>query len=267
MKKTSIIILIGIFSILSLSGCNSQDTSYPDTTSPSSVSQQSQSHAESLPSQDATLPKIAIYNSTSYLLTDNDGAMITQDMLSEKIGESSDFIDFSGTVDESVLTKELANSISENAVFFKMLEYDDNFRIVAEDSGTYYILESTAMASSDVMGYIDLVSGGAVYDIAKTTEFAQITKEDTSALIDIFSNTAEAELTNEDYENIAQVQSDGNAYLLSVNFHDGTFTDMVVIPELNLVSIGQIYYTSETLGDDIGFVFDDLPQNTETPMN
>ncbi len=205
---------------------------------------------------DATLPKLVIYNGVSYQLTNNDSAIITEEMLGEKIGETSGYIDFTTNFDEKLLSQELANSISDDAVFYKMKDYSEDFRIVVEAGGVYYICENTSIGSLQIAEYADKVLDGEIFNGSGITRYEQITKDDAQKLLDIFAQTIMAELEPENYEAIGQIHKAGKAYMLNINLEDGTFVSFYTLPELNLVSIGQTYYTSETLNDDIAFVFE-----------
>ncbi len=282
MKRIAAIAVAGVLTVSMLVGCTQNGTSSTPSLSTPDVSVSTPPGTAvtpdvtpstpdvappTSPSQDAPLPKIAIFGSANYLLTDNDSTKVTADMLGEKLGESAGFIDFTGNLDESLFTTDFANSISEDAVFYAMNGHDSSFRIVIEADGAYYILESTETTIADFAQYAEGVTGATILDLMGITEYKQLTADEASNLVDVFATTTPAQLENSDYENIAKAQSEGKAYNLRLNFADGTFTELVVVPELNVVSIGQTYHTSETLGADIDFAFGDLPQTQNLPMN
>lgn len=215
----------------------------------------------------AIYPEMVIYNGTSYLMTSNDSKLITQKMVGEKIGSTSAFIDFKGKVDESLLTKEFANSISEKATFYKMNGYNYKVRILAEVNGIYYICENIKISTDSILEYKEIIKKATINNNSTTKEYKKLGKFDTLKLIDVFTKTIKAEISNKEYETIAQVQADGRSYYLNVFFEDGTSTKFIVIPELNLVTIGQEYYTFDSLENDIGFVFDGLPQENIEIVN
>ncbi len=217
--------------------------------------------------QDAFLPKIVVYNGTSYFMTDNDSSKITQEMLGDKIGESSVYLDFSQQIDEETLTLEFANSFASDAVFYNLKDYSDKLRIVAYADDTYYICESTTVEASEILHLKELVTGGTVSSGSGLIELSQVNKDDAAKLVDIFANTQKAVLDDNLYEDLSQAHVDGKTYMLNLNLQDGTFISFYLVPEKNLVNIGQTYYTSDTLNSDIESVFGELPQTPDGIVN
>ncbi len=217
--------------------------------------------SEAPPMSDATFPQFVIYNSTSYIMSDN--MHFLEEMIGEEIGATTGYIDFAGQFDEALLTQELANSISPDAVFYTMKNYSEDLRIAMSVLGTYYILDSTSIDAADIAAYSPYVTGGTVYSATGINELGTISKEDATKLLDIFSKTAPATLEDADYEQFGKLQSEGKAYTVNINLEDGTHVSFFTMPEVNLVSISQEYHTSESFNDDVGFVFADMPQEAE----
>ncbi len=273
MKKLLALMLIGIMTLTTFVGCATNEAqpqpeseAQSQSSAPQDEEQELEPSGSGTASQDAMLPMIAIYGGKNYLMTEN---ILTdvQGVLGKKLGDSSGFIDFSSNFDENLLSTDLANSFSEDAVFYSMEGYDEAFRIIIESGDTYYVCESTQAAASDIVNYFDRVYGGLISSHMGLSDYAELTAEETLKLLDIFSKATKAELTNDDYQNIATAQTEGKSYRLKVIFDDDTFTTIYVIPELNLVSIGQEYYTSQTLADDIADYFAELPQTPDEVVN
>ncbi len=284
MKKLLIAIIAGIFAI-QMVACAENGTPVEttvettvatttiETTETTEATQENVEAPQGGPSSDAPTPKIAIYGGGSYLNTSNSPDLVTAEMVGEKIGDTAGYIDFlSGNFDDSLFTTDLANSISPEAVFYKMNGYSEDFRILVEDNGVYYILEKNADVLTEnasaseflkIADYKESVSGAVINSISGVTEYKTLSSEEAVALIDVFAKTTSATLTNEDYEEIAASQSAGKAYQLSVEFSDGTATSFVVIPELNLVSIAQTYFTLDSLNEELAFAFEGLPQGND----
>lgn len=260
MKKILLMTLIGTLIVCFIAGC----TLNPDKKQANSPTKNS---AETSKADSEIYPELVIYNGGSYLVTSYDSKLITQEMIGEKIGLSSAFIDFKGKVDESLLNKELANSIDEKAVFYKMKIYNDKFRILAEVNGSYYICENIQISKDVILEYKGFIEKATINNNSMTKEYKKIEKDNVLKLIDVFEKTIKAELSDKEYENIAQAQGEGKSYLLKILFEDGTSTKFIIIPELNLVSIGQEYYTSDSLTKDIAFIFYGLPQEKEEIVN
>ncbi len=267
-KKIIFIAVVAMLSLTMLFGCMPNEQTEPEVlpSEPSETSQPETTPEQQPPaSQDAFLPKIAIYNGNNYLLTNDSD--IDETIIGEKLGDSSGFIDFNQNFDQALLTTDFANSFSETAEFYSVLGYDDGFRIAIFADGVYYILESINISADNIKDHADIISGATIKNISGTTELSTVSKDDVIKMLDAFSKTTKAELSNEEYENIAGVQSEGKAFQLCINFSDNTATTFVVMPSLNLVSIGQTYYTSQTLNEDIAEYFNSLESNPNDIMN
>lgn len=252
MKKILFLTLTSILTLSFITGCSSS----PDK-------KQAEPTSKTLTTDCPAYPELVIYKGLNYFMTADDSSLITKEMVGEKIGSSSDFLDFKETVDKALLSKELANSISQNAIFYKMNGYSDKFRILIEINGVYNICENSQINKNDMLEYKNLVEKATVNNNSLTKEFKEIKKEDAVKLVEIFSKTTKAALSDAEYEKIAQAEVDGKSYQVKLLFKDGSSTKIFVIPELNLVSIGQEYHTSNSLKEDIAFTFDGLPQEVD----
>ncbi len=283
MKRKLLITFMAIMLLATMTACAtgensstaSENTSSVETSQSSAIVETEEDTKEdsfktpSAPriSADASFPQYVIYESRAYHLTHNDISQILNETVGELIGENSGYIDFMGGPDESLMSQELANSISEQATYYNMHNYNDDFRIIVEFDGNYYVCESNIITPENILSYTSNLENATVLSLHETVEYKDVSSDELAQLVEIFSELQEAELTNTDYEAIAQAQVDGKAYWLKGFYNDTTHTSFLVIPELSLVSIGNQYYTSETLQQDIAFVFDGLPQEPENILH
>ncbi|MFS0838784.1 hypothetical protein [Paenibacillus sp. 1P03SA] len=177
-----------------------------------------------------------------------------------------------GNTNESGDTqKDYAATFAAGGTLYEVPGYPSHFRIAVQYQQHYYLAEVVAKVNDSAFTakeYLDMSNLKAqVQDIhilnhagndvlKKITEPASV-----ESLIDGLYNAQTAELAGKDYEGIAEAQSQGKSYQLKFNLKDGTGTFMYIIPELNIVSMGDSYYRlPDNFIGQAGAVFKNLKQ-------
>lgn len=148
--------------------------------------------------------------------------------------------------------KDYATTFAFGGKLYEIPSYPSHFRIAVQYEHQFYLAEivakvdDTAITAAEYLEISNLkvqvqdfhILNHMGNDVLKKVT----TRTSVNAVIDGLYDATNAHLTNKEYEAIADAQSKGKSYLLKFNLKDGTHMNMYMIPELNIVSMGDSYY-------------------------
>lgn len=172
--------------------------------------------------------------------------------------------------DNEAARADLATTFALGGTVYEIPGYDPAFRLAVTLDGQTYLAELAGRVDNEPLGaeYFFTVSGmeaavrkAHILPHMGEEPLRSLGRRDARGIVEILSGSAAATLTNEDYENIARTQLEGGSWQLELALADGTNVRLYVIPELNLVSIGDDYYTlPEEFAEQYGGIFEGLEQ-------
>lgn len=177
--------------------------------------------------------------------------------------------------EQELAERDYAATFALGGTVWELPGYNPGFRLAVELDGIWYI--------ADVVGRVDGEPLGAKYyiDTAKLDKqvsqilitplnygdiLGTIDGETASKLLAELKNASPANLTNEEYEAFARIQSQGGTYTLVVQLKDATSVEMLITPELGIISIGDDkYHLTDRFVADYGSLFEGL-EHIAPPM-
>ncbi len=177
---------------------------------------------------------------------------------------------------EDQYTENLYSNLDKGAKLYAIDGYDNTYRIIVEQGDKLSIYQSVANSDDsnlDLANYFTAadfsnnVEQIDIYDHMGINSLKSLDAATAKDLLDKIALSQPAQLQDADYQNIASAQSDGKSFLLKAKLSDGTSTDMYVIPQLNIVMVGDGKYTiDQTLAGEISDIFTGLEQSAP-PMS
>ncbi|MFV0400101.1 MAG: hypothetical protein ACK5LX_05710 [Oscillospiraceae bacterium] len=205
------------------------------------------------------------YNLTAFDFKKSVGTL-EYDLAAVMTGESSE---------QELAGRDYAATFALGGTVWELPGYNPGFRLAVELDDIWYI--------ADVVGRVDGEPLGAKYyiDTAKLDKqvsqilitplnygdiLGTIDGETASKLLAELKNASPASLTNEEYETFARIQSQGGTYTLVVQLKDATSVEMLITPELGIISIGDDkYHLTDRFVADYGSLFEGL-EHIAPPM-
>ncbi|MWV45685.1 hypothetical protein GRF59_18895 [Paenibacillus sp. HJL G12] len=153
---------------------------------------------------------------------------------------------------KNVAEKDYAATFAVGGKLYEIPGYPSHFRIAVKYEQNYYLAEIVAKVNDSAItakDYLDMSNlkedtkdihilnhvGDDV--LKKVTDHASV-----ESIVKGLYDAKMADLSNKEYEAIAEAQSQGKSYQLKFNLKDGTDMAMYIIPDLQVVSMGDAYY-------------------------
>lgn len=185
--------------------------------------------------------RILQYNKNIYEFLENENSVKKED-LDKELGE----IKFDLLEDEKNYNKDLSATFGIGGKIYSLKEYNKDFRVAVVYKNKIYICEKVDEIDKKVnieeyfknANLINLTKYIEVYDHFGMEKQKVVEGELAKELLSSLEKSEDIILSDEDYEKIASAQGNGGSFLLKAVLKDKTTFDFYILPELQLVMIG-----------------------------